>query len=59
MPRHSNTVEAMTPNYIEKLTAVKTISTIPFMNSCNFKKIGSYLGRTSVIKNLISSLNQN
>jgi dethiobiotin synthetase len=59
MPKHPNIVESMTPNYIEKLTGAKTISIIPFMDSCNYKKIGSYLGRTSVIKNVISSLNHN
>jgi hypothetical protein len=49
----------MTPNHIEKLTGIKTISIIPFIDNCNFEKIGSYLERTSVIKNVISRLNQN
>jgi len=59
MPKHPNIVESMTPNYIEKFTGTKTISIIPFMDSCNFKKIGSYLGRTPVMKNVISRLTQN
>ena len=59
MPKHPNIVESMTPNHIEKLTGIKTISIIPFIDNCNFEKIGSYLERTSVIKNVISRLNQN
>lgn len=56
MPRHPNIVESLTPKYIEKLTEIKTISIIPFVDKCNFKKIGSYLGRNPIIKNLISGL---
>ena len=56
MPNDPNIVESMTPNYIEKLTGVKTITVIPFMERCNFKKIGLYLGRNPIIKNLISRL---
>jgi dethiobiotin synthetase len=59
MPKHPNIVESMTPNHIEKLTGIKTISIIPFMDNCNFEKIGTYLGRASIIKNVISRLNQN
>jgi dethiobiotin synthetase len=59
MPKHPTIVQSMTPNYIEKLTGTKTVSIIPFMDSCSIKKIGSYLGRTSIIKSVISSLNQN
>ena len=59
MPKRPNIVESMTPNHIEKLTGIKTISIIPFIDNCNFEKIGSYLERTSVIKNVISRLNQN
>jgi dethiobiotin synthetase len=56
MPTHPNIVESLTPKYIERLTEVKTISIIPFMDECNFKKIGSYLGKNPFIKNLISVL---
>jgi hypothetical protein len=56
MPKHPDIVESLTPKYIEKLTQVKTISIIPSMDKCNFKKIGSYLGKNTIIKNLISDL---
>jgi len=56
MPTHPNIVESLTPKYIERLTEVKTLSIIPFMDKCNFKKIGSYLGSNPFIKNLISVL---
>ena len=56
MPKHPDIVESLTPKYIEKLTQVKTISIIPSMDKCNFKKIGSYLGKNAIIKNLISDL---
>jgi dethiobiotin synthetase len=59
MPKLPNIVESMTPNCIEKLTGTKIISIIPWMDNCNFKKIGSYLGRTSVIKNVLSRLTRN
>jgi dethiobiotin synthetase len=55
-PKHPDIVESLTPKYIEKLTQVKTISIIPSMDKCNFKKIGSYLGKNTIIKNLISDL---
>jgi dethiobiotin synthetase len=56
MPKHPDIVESLTPKYIEKLTQVKTISIIPSMDKCNFKKIGSYLGKNALIKTLISDL---
>ncbi|HEY7226579.1 MAG TPA: dethiobiotin synthase [Nitrososphaeraceae archaeon] len=56
MPKHPNIVESLTPKYIEKLTHIRTISIIPNMDKCNFKKIGSYLGKNAIIKNLISEL---
>jgi dethiobiotin synthetase len=56
MPTHPNVVESLTPKYIEKLTEVKTISIIPFMDKCDYRKVGSYLGRNPFIKNLISVL---
>ena len=56
MPKHPDIVESLTPKYIEKLTHVSTISIIPQMDKCNFKKIGSYLGKNAIIKNLISDL---
>jgi len=56
MPKHPDIVESLTPKYIEKLTQVKTISIIPRMDKCNFKKIGSYLGKNAIIKNLIFDL---
>jgi dethiobiotin synthetase len=59
MPKLPNIVESMTPNCIEKLTGTKIISIIPWMDNCNFKKIGSYLGRASVIKNVLSRLTRN
>ena len=56
MPKHPDIVESLTPKYVEKLTQVKTISIIPRMDKCNFKKIGSYLGKNTIITNLISDL---
>ncbi len=59
MPKESNIVESLTPKYIERLTGIKTISIIPHMEKCNFKKIGSHLGKNPVMENLISSLVDN
>jgi dethiobiotin synthetase len=59
MPQNPSIVESMTPNYIEQLTDTKTISVIPFMADCNFKKVGIYLGRDSAIKKIISGLTLN
>jgi dethiobiotin synthetase len=56
MPKHPDIVESLTPKYIEKITGIETLSVIPLMDECNFKKIGSLLGRNSIIKNLISEL---
>ena len=56
MPKHPDIVESLTPKYIEKLTGIETLSVIPSMDGCNFKKIGSFLERNSIIKNLISGL---
>jgi dethiobiotin synthetase len=56
MPRNPSMVESITPNYIEKLTDTNTISVIPFMDDCNFKKVGIYLGSSSIIKKIISGL---
>jgi dethiobiotin synthetase len=56
MPKRPNIVESLTPKYIEKLTDIKTISIIPFVDKCNFEKIGSYLGRNAIIKNLVAGL---
>jgi dethiobiotin synthetase len=56
MPKHPDIVESLTPKYIEKLTQIKTISVIQFMDECNFKKIGTFLGSNSIIKNLIAGL---
>ena len=59
MPEDPSIVESMTPNYIEKLTDINTISVIPFIDDCNFKKVGTYLGKTSTIQKLISRLTEN
>ena len=59
MPMHPDIVESLTPKYIEKLTKIETLSVIPIMDGCNFKKIGSFLGRNPIIKNLISGLTEN
>jgi dethiobiotin synthetase len=56
MPMDPSIVESMTPNYIERLTDTNTICVIPFMDDCNFKEIGTYLGKTSTIKKIISGL---
>jgi len=56
MSKNPNIVESMTPSYIEKLTNTTTISIIPFMDDCNFKNVGTYLGRASTFKKLISRL---
>ena len=56
MPRNPSMIESITPNYIEKLTDTNTISVIPFMDDCNFKNVGIYLGRSSIIKKIISEL---
>jgi dethiobiotin synthetase len=56
MPKHPNIVQSLTPKYIEKLTEIKTISIIPFVDKCNFEKIGSYLERNPIIRNLIAGL---
>lgn len=56
MPKDPSIVESMTPNYIEKLTDTNTICVIPFVDDCNFKKVGKYLGKTSTIKKIISRL---
>jgi len=56
MPKNPSIVESMTPGYIEKLTNATTISIIPFMDDCNFKNVGMYLGRASTIKKIISRL---
>ena len=56
MPKNASIVESMTPKYIEKLTNTKIISVIPFMDDCNFKNIGLYLGRSSTIKKILSGL---
>lgn len=59
MPKDPSIVESMTPNYIERLTDINTISVIPFMDNCNFKKVGTYLAKTSTIQKLISRLTEN
>jgi len=56
MPKNPSIVESMTPNYIERLTDTSTISVIPFMDDCNFKKVATYLEKTSTIKKIISRL---
>lgn len=56
MPKNPSIVESMTPGYIEKLTNATTISIIPFLDDCNFKNVGMYLGRASTIKKIISRL---
>jgi dethiobiotin synthetase len=56
MPMDPSIVESMTPNYIERLTDTNTICVIPFMDDCNFKEIGTYLGKTSTIKKIILGL---
>ena len=56
MPKHPSVVESMTPLYVQKLCKTKTISTIPFMDQCSFKKIGLHLGRNEIIKEMLSSL---
>jgi len=56
MPKDPSIVESMTPNHIERLTDINTISVIPFIDDCNFKKVGTYLGKTSTIKKIISGL---
>lgn len=56
MPKNPSMVESMTPGYIEKLTNATTISIIPFLDDCNFKNVGMYLGRASTIKKIISRL---
>ncbi|MDW0135517.1 MAG: dethiobiotin synthase, partial [Nitrososphaeraceae archaeon] len=55
MPKNPSIVESMTPNYIERLTDTST-SVIPFMDDCNFKKVATYLEKTSTIKKIISRL---
>jgi dethiobiotin synthase len=55
MPIRPNIVESMTPFYIERLTKTKTLSVIPFMDKCNFKKIGSYLRDIELMKYITSS----
>ena len=52
MPIHPNIVESMTPFYVERLTKTKTISIIPFMDKCSYKKIGSYLEEIELIKRI-------
>lgn len=59
MPKDPSIVESMTPIYIERLTDINTISVIPFMDNCNFNKVGTYLGKTSTIQKLISRLTEN
>jgi len=59
MPEEPSIVESLTPKYIERLTGIKTISIIPLMEKCNFKKIGYYLGKNPAMENLISSLIDN
>lgn len=59
MPKDPSIVESMTPNYIERLTDINIISVIPFMVNCNFKKVGTYLAKTSTIQKLISRLTEN
>lgn len=59
MPKDPSIVESMTPNYIERLTDINIISVIPFMDNCNFKKVGTYLAKTSTIQKLISRLTEN
>lgn len=56
MPKDPSIVESRTPNYIEKLTDISTISVIPFIDDCNFKKIGTYLEKNSTIQKIISGL---
>jgi len=54
MPKNPSIVESMTPNYIEKLTNINTLSVIPFMEDCKFKNVGMYLGRSPTIKKITS-----
>jgi dethiobiotin synthetase len=56
MPRNPSIVESITPNYIKKLTDIYTISVVPYMDDCNFKKVGIYLGRSSIIQKILSGL---
>lgn len=56
MPKEPTIVESMTPNYIERLTDTTTISIIPFMKEFNFKKVGTYLEKSSIIRKIISNL---
>ena len=59
MPKDPSIVESMTPNYIERLTDTNTISIVPFMKEFNYKKVGTYLGKSSTISKIISTLIQN
>lgn len=59
MPRNPTLVESMTPYYIEKLTNIRSISVIPFMHNCNFQKVGTHLGKTSIMRKMVSRLTLN
>lgn len=59
MPKDPSIVESITPNYIERLTDTNTISIVPFMKEFNYKKVGMYLGKSSTINKIISTLTLN